>query len=90
MTEEKHQYLYRIMDENETAIKHNDITDYNWVLTSHITESEMIKTAKSLVKVYRKLNRYVEYKKLYITDKNLTVIKYNKKEENETGIIIGN
>lgn len=81
MTEQKYQYLYRVIDTADVAVKPKNLTDYNWTLTSHITERDMIKTAKSLARMYYKLGRYIEYRKLTVTSNKLIKVEYDKKEE---------
>ena len=83
----KHQFLYRLVETNKTSRNNISIKESNWCLTTHMTEEEMISLADGLIKMYRKLGRYVQYTKLSLNPKKFKTIKQyssniEQKEEN--------
>lgn len=71
----KHQFLYRLVETNKTNKNNTSIKESNWCLTSHMTEEEMISLANGLVKMYRRLGRYVQYTRLTLNPKRFKTIK---------------
>ena len=70
-----YQFLYMIVDKNKTVKNRKKLMDSNWIITSHMTETEMSDLAQHILKIYIKFNMYIEYQKLAINPTRLTRIK---------------